>query len=773
MAFNLTRMTIYALVAALEEDLRFLVKEHIDNESLIDPDLISRSKSRIEKDIGSPFGDLDLNDIIDYFDLGDTFQTINTNRAHFPEHVSKFIKLMTKRFETIVSIRNRVMHIRPLNFDDLPIVSEFCKSLLDSGNSIPWTNVRETINKLDNDPSFVLALDIVNYDDDQSINHNLPIPDFDETGLIGRDKEVEQIKQLCLGGFPVISILGEGGVGKSALALKVAYELIDSNSPFDAVVWVTSKTTQITLNEIKEIKGAIDNSIGIIHEIGKNVVGKEYDSNNLEEVIEYLATFKIALFIDNLETILDDNIRQFVGALPQGSKIIITSRIGLGAYEYPIKLQGIGESYASQLLRTVAKIRGVEALSKLQENVLRGFVNRMHRNPSYIKWFVSSVQTGLSPESVLQNSNNFLDFCMSNVYEYLSTNAQKLTRSMQCAQGLRDIPELSYLNDFEALHAQKAIQELMATNMLSQSSSAKGASVKTTYQLSELARAYLGKHHKPSQTFQKEIRDKRNKLNSMFEDQLSRRTANKYLAKNIKFRDKSDRVIARKLYDAQNHIRKSEHDLAFEILQEAQRLAPDYFEVARFMAYFYQKSGNFSEAREQYELAILLAPNTAQLHYWFGKFLLHSEENVEEAVEQFKMARNLDLKSIDVSLALARGYLFQHEFDKTQDIITDLSEVINTADDHLIRMYFDTEIQVLYRRADDFSKSGDFENSIDYLERMRSKFQSLGGNHKDKHLRQKLIKCNYTLNKILKSDQEDIKNRASKMHDWIEAECHS
>ncbi|WP_438864003.1 NB-ARC domain-containing protein [Neptunicella sp.] len=773
MAFNLTRMTIYALVAALEEDLRFLVKEHIDNVNLIDSELVSRSKSRIEKDIGSLFSDLDLNDIIDYFDLGDTFQTINANRACFPEHVSKLIKTLTKSFESIVSVRNRVMHIRPLNFDDLPIVSEFCKNLLNSENSITWNNVRETIQKLDDDPSFVLALDIVNYDDDQTINHNLPMPDFDETGLIGRDNEVDQVKQLCLGGFPVISIVGEGGVGKSALALKVAYELIENDSPFDAVVWVTSKTTQITLNEIKEIKGAIDNSIGVIQEIGRNVVGNEYDSNNLDEVIEYLSAFKIALFIDNLETILDDNIRQFVGALPQGSKIIITSRIGLGAYEYPIKLQGVGESYASQLLRTVAKIRGVDALSKLQEKVLRGFVNRMHRNPSYIKWFVSSVQTGLSPEAVLQNSDDFLNFCMSNVYQYLSSDAQKLTRSMQCAQGLRDIPELSYLNDFDALQAQKAIQELMATNMLSQSSVAKGASVKTSYQLSELARAYLGKHHKPSQAFQKEIRDKRNRLNSMFEEQMSRRTGNKYLTKNIKFRDKSDRVIARKLYDAQNHIRNSEHDLAFEILQEAQRLAPDYFEVARFMAYFYQKSGNFSEAREQYELAILLAPNTAQLHYWFGKFLLHSEENVEEAVEQFEKAHNLDVKAIEVSLALARGYLFQHEFDKTQNIITELSDVIITADDHLIKMYFDTEIQVLYRRADDLSKSGDLEQSIDYMERMQSKFQNLEDRHKDKHLRQKLTKCNYTLSKILKSDNEDLKSRAAKIQDWIEHECHS
>ncbi len=773
MAFNLTRMTIYALVAALEEDLRSLVNAYIFDEKTIDSDLIERAKSRIQRDIGEVFNNIDLTDLVDYFDIGDTFQTINKNKNNFPVHISKLIKELTKSFEVIIAIRNRVMHIRPLNFDDLPIVSEFCQKLISFDSSVLWPAIEDTINRLNEDPSFVLSLDIINYDDDRSINHNLPMPDFDETGLIGRDKEVAQIKQLCLGGFPVISIVGEGGVGKSALALKVAYELIDKGSPFDAVVWVTSKTTQITLNEIKEIKGAIDSSLGVIHEIGKNVIGDGYSQSNLDEVIEYLGTFKIALFIDNLETILDDNIRQFVGALPQGSKIIITSRIGLGAYEYPIKLQGIEESYASQLLRSVAKIRGVDALSKISESILRGYVNRMHRNPSYIKWFVSSVQTGLNPETVLQNSDKFLDFCMSNVYEYLSHDAQKITKAMQCAQGLRDIPELAYLNDFEAIQAQKAIQELMATNMLSQSSVAKGASVKTTYQLSELARAYLGKHHKPSQTFQKEIRDKRNKLNSMYEDQMSRRTGNKYLPRNIKFRDKSDRVIARKLYDAKNHIVNAEHDIAFEILQEAQRLAPDYFEVARYMAYFYQKSGNYSDAREQYELAIVLSPKTPQLHYWFGKFLLHSEESVDEAVVQFKIAHELDSHSVEVSLALARSFLFQHEFNDTQRILDMLSGVINSADDHLVKMYFDTGIQVLYRRADDSSKSGDFENSIKFMEDMKSRFDDLEIKYKDKHLRQKLKKCNYTISKIAKCGVPDLMRRASEMQDWIDSESAS
>jgi hypothetical protein len=425
-------MTIYALISALEEDLRSLIKTHIEDERVIEAELLNRSKNRIEKDIGGLFSDIELSDIIDYFDLGDTFQTINTNKDYFPEHVSKLIKTETKNLEAIVSIRNRVMHIRPLNFDDLPIVSEFCKKLQKSENTILWSNISETLIRLETDPSFVLALDIVSYDVDESVNHNLPIPDFDETGLIGRDKEVEQVKTVY-GWISSHFYCRRRRSWKISTCSKVAYELIDKDSPFDAVVWVTSKTTQITLNEIREIKGAIDNSLGVIHEIGKKVIGEEYDQNNLEEVIEYLATFKIALFIDNLETILDENIKQFVGALPQGSKIIITSRIGLGAYEYPIKLQGIGESYASQLLRAVAKIRGVDTLSTLQENVLRGYVNRMHRNPSYIKWFVSSVQTGLSPETVLQNSHDFLDFCMSNVYEYLSQDAQRVTSSMQCA----------------------------------------------------------------------------------------------------------------------------------------------------------------------------------------------------------------------------------------------------------------------------------------------------------------------------------------------------
>jgi tetratricopeptide (TPR) repeat protein len=770
MAFNLTRMTVYALLSSIEEDLRTLIKMHISDILLINPELTEKAKFRIKKDVGIIFGDLGVEDIVDYFDLGDTFQVINANRELFPRHISDFIKSLTSKLEILIPIRNRVMHIRPLSFDDYPTVTSFTECLINECEEV-WSNTKQTLEKINSDPSFVLSLEIKNYENDDVVSHNLPLPDFDETGLIGRDDEVKQIKDLCLGGFPVISIVGEGGVGKTALALKVAYELIeDKRSSFDAVVWVSSKTTQISVNEIKEIRGAINSSLGVIQEISEQIIGDASETENLEEIVEYLATFKIVLFIDNLETILDDNIRKFVSALPQGSKIVITSRIGLGAYEYPVKLKGIDESYASQLLRSISKLRNVETLYKLDENILRKYVNRMHCNPSYIKWFVSSVQTGLNPEYVLQHSDVFLNFCMSNVYEYLSSEARQLTSSLQCAPGLKDIPELAYLNDFDSLCVQKTIQELMATNMLSQASKTKGASVKTTYQLSELARAYLGKYHKPTQGFQKSIQSKRNKLNSLFEQQKARKYGNKYSPRNIQFRDKSDRVIVKMLHDAQKYIGSGMHDKAFEVLQEAHRLSPDYFEVARFLAYFYHKIGNLHDAREQYELALLLAPNTAQLHYWFGKFILHEEENVDESVVQFKKALEIDSDSIEVSLALARGYLYQHNFNLTKQILDGVKPVISSADDHLYKMYLDTDLQIHCRLADDLSDDGDCDGALRSLEAMKRCFDDLEENDKDRHIRQKLNKANYTLKRLACNMPSSDQDRVKSLENWINLE---
>ncbi|MDQ9216970.1 AAA family ATPase, partial [Escherichia coli] len=81
-------------------------------------------------------------------------------------------------------------------------------------------------------------------------------------------------------------------------------------------------------------------------------------------------------------------------------------------------------------------------------------------------------------------------------------------------------------------------------------------SIRTTYQLVELARAYLNKHHKPSQVTLKKFRDNRNKLNSMVENNNHGFKNDKYATHNVKVRSKSDQIIFKRLREALQHIKE-------------------------------------------------------------------------------------------------------------------------------------------------------------------------------------------------------------------------
>ena len=246
---------------------------------------------------------------------------------------------------------------------------------------------------------------------------------------------------------------------------------------------------------------------------------------------------------------------------------------------------------------------------------------------------------------------------------------------------------------------------------------------------------------------------------------------NKYSTMNIKVRSKADRVIVKMLHDAMKHLRVAANEPAYEILEEARRLAPDYFEVPRVLAYFHQKNGNYPEARESYELAIALAPNTAQLYYWFGKFILREEESVDDAVEQFEIARKLDSSSAEVAISLSRGYMFQHKFSEVRTLIEELSLKIDLLDDGLKKTYYDTRVQLNYREADVSCQAGDTYGSVSSIRRMKDEFDALPEEYKDTYMRSKLTKSNITIQRLIRtaSAPEDQTFLAD-LSDWIKYE---
>ena len=438
--FTEVRLTLAAFIYGIEIDLKSILKKYISpfysdlafvQDSILEKKIIERFKKE------NPGIDLQKNiDLaIEFFDFCDIIVVLQKNKIFLTQEINDYLKKVYNELIEITPIRNRVMHTRPLLGGDFTTVYDFISNLRHT-DAVPWTTTIETRNKVEQDSTYVLTLTIPSIArEEANIIHNLPIPDFDETGFIGRKRDVDDIKKLILGN-KVVSVIGDGGIGKTALVLKVAYDIIDMNDkcPFELVIWTSAKTTMLTVKGIEEIHDNIKDFSGLLNILTDTFKNDTTPKSSIEEILEYLELFKTLLIIDNLETIQSEAVRNFIREAQMRCNIVITSRIGLGELEFPRKLLGLTENESANLIREIARIRNSDTLMHLPQTTLIDISEKLYFNPLALKWFVNTVQTGISPIEVLNNKNDLLNFCLSNVYEKLSKGAVEILNTLRGAE---------------------------------------------------------------------------------------------------------------------------------------------------------------------------------------------------------------------------------------------------------------------------------------------------------------------------------------------------
>lgn len=633
MSFNATRLTCFALISAIETDCReALLAIDAENDVVVPTDARDAALSRLTRDRKVVGDGLDV--LVQYLDFADAYQTLLANKVNLTNTQREALAAMAPQLQALIQVRNRVAHSRPMEIGDLSLTLDIANELV-ALSSFDWSATYEVVNRLHREPSFVLGLTVeLPVDPLNQPQHNLPIPDFDETGFFGRAAELKRIKKALLGAYPVVSVLGDGGIGKTAIALKVAYDLLDAaNSPFDAIVWASAKSTTLTDREISTISGAIQDSLGLFEAAAQELAGEivtRTSADPMEELLEYLEQFRVLLILDNLETVTDHRLRSFLLDLPLGSKVLLTSRIGLGI-ENPVKLEPLTVEESKRLLRTLAGIRGIDVFKEMSDEALTRFVGKLRGHPLYVKWLVSGVQAGRRPADLVNDNSLLLDFCMSNVWDKLTQSARTVLQAMQIARGPRNMAELAYLTSMSAEKIQAAVLGLMTTNFATMRHVAEG-DLEGVFEPGEFASQYLAKHQPPSAGLRSQVTSRLRELEDLGRDFMAESRADPFDPFTIDVRERADVPTARLLHTAVRELRAENYDMAFSHCAEAQILSPTYGEVWRIQGLIRWYRQDINTAAEDFQTALEHADKSAIMAFHVANFYIDGANEPESAL---------------------------------------------------------------------------------------------------------------------------------------------
>lgn len=295
----------------------------------------------------------------------------------------------------------------------------------------------------------------------KKVKQNLPQPDYGK--FIGREEELSKAMRI-LRPYPhsqhsLVTIDGVGGIGKSALALEIAHRFLrehDKLPPeerFDALIWTSAKQTvlrsgrgivtrQQALRTLDDICESIAVTLEIEEKIGSHL------RNQVELIRRYLSQQRTLLIVDNLETVDDEAVIEFLQEIPAPTKVIVTTRHRIDV-AYPVRLVGM-KWEDSKILIEQECVKKEVILAEEQKKKLH---DRTGGVPLAIVWSIAEIGFGYSVDAVLVKLGNpqgdIARFCFEGVVEKIkNTDAYKLLLVLALFEDSGSREELGHVAGF-------------------------------------------------------------------------------------------------------------------------------------------------------------------------------------------------------------------------------------------------------------------------------------------------------------------------------------
>lgn len=254
--------------------------------------------------------------------------------------------------------------------------------------------------------------------------HNLPPRDYER--FVGRQPELEQLRRLLLpypkSRYHLVTIDGIGGIGKSALAIETAWLLVESHTSlaeaerFEAIVWVSAKSTYLTPEGILERRQGFDGLADLFAAIADVLdfpaISRARPDTQRAVVEQALNEQRTLLVLDNLETVDDEELYAFLRDLPDPTKALMTTRHRVDV-AFPLRLTGLPELDALALINQECTRKAVATTDGERAELW----TRTGGVPLAITWSIGLVSSGTATEDVLrklsQGQTDIAEFCFA------------------------------------------------------------------------------------------------------------------------------------------------------------------------------------------------------------------------------------------------------------------------------------------------------------------------------------------------------------------------
>lgn len=662
------RARLYFLIGALETDLRELLRKWVlpyKEERDAFGGRFEVLRERADRDGADP-----SESVLNYADFADSFEFINRHSSMLPAELAAAVRNFTPHLAEFVGPRNRVMHHRPLKPEDLDMGLKLCLDLLDTALPLPTT--RDFVARVQSDPDWNPVIDPGASSPDEALN-NLPLPEFDETGLLGRRKESEELlTRLSSGRDSIVTLVGEGGMGKTALAVDVLRELVAApDCPFDAVLWVSLKTERLTGEGVEQLKGAARDVLGAAQLIGQEL--EEGFDGTMGQLGEMLDGIRTLIAIDNAESADSQEIVAFYDAMPSDSRILLTSRVGLGQLERRITVGPLDERSGVQMLRTLAHRRGLTQLSTLSPRQLGKQVQRLRATPLAIRWYVEAVAAGADPRFAIEDQSALLRFCLETIYGGLSETARTCLGVLYAAGGGLDVPQIAVIANVKSDDLNRALHDLQRRSLVEvQLGGADG--LHQRYALTAATTQYLSSVDRPSGQSLKDAEARIHELRTSEERRQQLAVTDVTRPDYIEILDSEHQAVAHLLQRTAREAGRGTSPTS-DALERARALAPGFYEVYRVEGYFATQRKQFALATEAYNKALELAPTPVAkarvsfLYAWLTGYKLGELGKAEDlARESFEV-----LKTAAAQCRLAHIQMFGKQFDIAEKNLRDVA----------------------------------------------------------------------------------------------------